>query len=226
MSYYIGLSFLSNMSSTRTKGTKLTDEARRILSQLEERHIHENDIAREPNGRPFFPDREGTDFNISHSGALAAVSYARGGNLRTGCDVERLRLRPKTTKIAEKLFSVSEQNYIFSQPEYTEARFFEIWTLKECYIKLRGLSVFDMASTPSFVRNNALAFDAAVSSPLSFILYELSDSGERYILSAALEGPEQHQPIIRWFSESSLPCKIIAEIKAAPNPAETVKPNR
>ncbi|MCL2270518.1 MAG: hypothetical protein FWC24_04150, partial [Treponema sp.] len=93
---YIGLSLLSIEPGTvprnRREGTGralLSAEARRILSQFEGRPLAEEDMAHEPQGRPFFPDRRDVSFNIAHSGTLAAVSYSGGGNLRTGCDVEQ-----------------------------------------------------------------------------------------------------------------------------------------
>ena len=226
MPYYLGLSILST-----TGRQQLSAEARRVLSLLEDRPLGENDIARDAQGRPFFPGREGkVDFNIAHSGALAAVSHARGKNLRTGCDVERVRPRAEAGQIAEEFFSAQEKSYI-SQGGFDEARFYEIWTLKECFLKLRGLSVFDMAACPSFIGAKgadapcAFVFGAAVSSPLSFCLYELSGGrGERYMLATALEGTEQRRPEMHWFSQPSLDCKKIAEIKAAPSPAETVSP--
>jgi 4'-phosphopantetheinyl transferase len=72
--------------------------------------------------------------------------------VQTGCDIQLVQTRANTKKIAEEFFSVSEREYIFSQDgnQYNETRFFEIWTLKECFLKLRGLSVFDMAKVPSF----------------------------------------------------------------------------
>jgi 4'-phosphopantetheinyl transferase len=207
------------------KREELSAEARRILSLFEGRSIGENDIAKEAQGRPFLPDCGPVDFNIAHSGALAAVSYLRGENLRTGCDVERIRPRARAREIAEEFFSAAERKYLFHQGKFDEVRFYEIWTLKECFLKLRGLSVFDMAGCPSFIgAKDEFAFDAAVS-PLSFRVYELSDGAdERYILAAAVEGTEQERPIIRWFSQSFLACRNIAEIKAALNPAETVRP--
>ena len=234
MLYYLGLSLLSNPIGIRNRQNQnLSAQARLILSEFEGRPIHDDDMAREANGRPFFPNREAcdaADFNITHSGALAAVSYIRGGNLRTGCDVERLRPRTTTKAIAEKAFSDSEVHYIFARQELAETRFLEIWTLKECFLKLRGLSVFDMSAVPSFIHDDDFAFGAAVSSPLSFSLYELSGSGERYILAAAIEGTketegiEQPQPAIRWFSQPVLTCRSIAAIKAALSPAQTVSP--
>jgi len=220
MPYYIGLSILSTI---RIQRQRLSAEARRILSLFEGRPLAENDIARETQGRPFFPGRA-VNFNIAHSGSLAAVSYVKGENLRTGCDVEKIRPRTMMGEIAEKFFTVPERSYISSRGMFDEKKFYEIWTLKECFLKLRGLSVFDMAACPSFIgAQNAFIFCGAVSSPLSFCLYELSGD-ERYMLATALEGAEQQPPEIHWFSQSFLDCKMIAEIKAAPNPAETVSP--
>jgi len=219
MSYYINLSFLSNKHDKR----QLSAEARRILSLSE--GASEGDIAKDAGGRPFFPGRD-ADFSISHSGNLSAVSVIRGKNIRTGCDVELVRPRAKAKEITEIFFSDGEREYIEAQGRFDMSRFYQIWTLKECFLKLRGFSVFDMAEAPSFISGkDSLAFCAAVSSPLSFSLFELTNgAGEHYILSAALSGTDERQPEIRWFSQGSLACKSIANIKAAPSPAETVSP--
>jgi len=236
MSYYINLSFLSNKFDNMRKanGKKLlSDEARRILSLCEGRRITNEDIAREETGRPFFPNSENkghdTDFSISHSGTLAAVSLVRGKNLRTGCDVEFVRQRVKAPQIAEEFFTVQEKDYIESGGGFDMTRFYHIWTLKECFLKLKGGSVFDMPKAPSFISYYGQCkwqFNscAACVSPVFFNLYELSGNvGERYILAAAVEGTEK-QPEIRWFSQDFLDCKSIAKIKAAISPAETVSP--
>jgi phosphopantetheinyl transferase len=233
---YIGLSILSNTEAARKSGRKklLSAEARRILSLLAGEPVDENSIAKSDQGRPFFPGRE-VDFNIAHSGSVAAVSFVKGAALRTGCDIELVRPRPGAQEIAKTFFSAAERNYLYQHGKFNESRFYEIWTLKECYLKLRGLSVFDMPDCPSFINDEGKrAFCASLLCPLSrtvlpgalsFRLYELSGGGdERYILATAIEGTEQSPPEIRWFSQSSLACKMTAEIKAALNPAETVRP--
>jgi phosphopantetheinyl transferase len=227
MPYYLNLSVLSNNLNCPQKTerkTRLSAEARRILSQCEGRPLTNEDIAREAGGRPFFPGSD-TDFSISHSGNLAAVSLVRGKGLRTGCDVELVRPRAKAKEIAEDFFTIPERDYIESGGSFDLTRFYQIWTLKECFLKLRGLSVFDISSTPSFISREGLyIFDAAGVSPISFNQYELAiAAGERYILTTAIEGTEE-QPEIRWFSQDSLDCKSIAKINAALSPAETVSP--
>ena len=213
-SYYIGLSLLSsNGSLPKARSGILSAEGRRILSLLEGRPLTENDITKEKDGRPFFPDHR-ADFNISHSGNMVAVSFVNAENIRVGCDVQIVRPRVRMREIAEEFFSAAERDYIFSDKgeQNGETRFFQIWALKESFLKLRGLSVFDMNRCPSFICGNE--FGVAVSTPLTFNLYELSGFGERYILAVAVEGSLELKPEIRWFSQSFLSARSIAEIKS------------
>jgi hypothetical protein len=222
----------NKMPQTGGRRIMLRKEGRQILSLLDERPVTENDITTTESGRPFFPGRQ-ADFSISHSGALAVVSFAKGENLRTGCDVELVRPRANAAKIAESFFSSAEREYIFEKNKDAEIRFFKIWTLKECFLKLRALSVFEMEKAPSFIGDDGLfSFYEddlrETSSPsLIFYLYELSsDSNTRYVLASALEGDNLLKPEIRWFSQYFLPVRSIAEIKAAAKPADTVSPKR
>jgi len=227
MSYYIGLSILSNNDKSLKKLSSV--EARRILSNFENRKINENDFSNEAGGRPFFPDKD-ADFNISHSGNIVAVSYIRGKNIRIGCDIEKVKPRKNIAKIAKDKFSVCENKYLYSDGIFSDKNFIKLWTLKESYIKLRGLSVFDMAKIPSFIKHNEVnkSFDflfcGNTEKMLTFRLYELSNNNSdtgtentNYILAEAIEG-EYLKPEIIWLSPSSLTldCKMIAEIKALP----------
>jgi len=223
MSYYLALSILSSIKAPQKKHSGA--EARRLLSEINKKPLNESSFLREAGGRPYFREQE-ADFNISHSGNVTAVSFAEGAGLRTGCDVELIRPRPTAAEIAKEYFSPAENKYLFSSGIFDEKRFYEIWTLKECFLKLRGLSVFDMAGAPSFVSDDArsidkLAFCAPVSLPLSFGLYELNC----YMLAVVIEGALM-LPKIQWFSQASFDCKMRAQINAAPNPAQTVSPKR
>ena len=205
MSYYLNLSVLSNNQNDRQKKSDrsklLSAEARRILSLCEGRPITDDDIAREASGRPFFPCLD-TDFSISHSGALAAVSLVRGKNLRTGCDVELVRPRKRAREIAREFFTPQERKYIESDTRPDGTRFYQIWTLKECFLKLHGLSVFDMIGVPSFVNGEGSLLNTGLNQ-ISFNLYEfIGNDEERYIVATALQGGEECQPEIRWFSKN------------------------
>jgi hypothetical protein len=52
--------------------------------------------------------------------------------------------------------------------------------------------------------------------------------GDTYMLAVALEGSGSSAadplPLVRWFSQDSLPLRSIAAIKAAESPAKTVSP--
>ena len=198
-------------NSRRIK-TQASSETLRILSNFENRPIHESDFFWEESGRPFFPGKD-TDFNISHSSFLIAVSYASGKNIRTGCDIEKIRDRKSADEIAKDYFSESENIYLYEDSGFNLTRFYEIWTLKECFIKLRGLSIFDMAKVPSFIQDNNFLFYSDSSLPVTFRLYNIqNENNENYMMACAFEGAALNQPEIRIFS-SSLCCKMTAEIK-------------
>ena len=211
---YIGLSCLQINDYRRSpaeRNNALSAEARRILSILADSPLDTTNttdiietIATDENGRPFFQNSN-MDFSISHSGAAVAVSLVQGENIhgvkiKTGCDIQLIRHRKNLRNITEENFSAAERDYIFSQDEtlFERLRFFQIWTLKECYIKLRGLSVFDMPKVPSFISCDV------ISSPcdaISFYLYELTFAGERYMLATAIENGNGICPEIRMFSQ-------------------------
>jgi phosphopantetheinyl transferase len=206
MSYYLNLSVLSNNLNNQQKRLErrklLSAEARRILSLCEGRSIKDEDMAREASGRPFFPDSD-TDFSISHSGSLASVSLVKGKNLRTGCDIELVRPRARAKEIAQEFFTAQERKYIESDSLSDGTRFYQIWTLKECFLKLHGLSVFDMVSVPSFITDEESLNTRF--GQISFNLYELTgNDDEHYIVAAAIKGGEERQPEIRWFSKDFL----------------------
>jgi hypothetical protein len=235
--FSIGLSLMSsNPRRGQHRKELFSAEWKRILSIMTGRSLSGNGIMLEEKGRPYFPDGK-EDFNVSHSGTLTAVSLASGERVRVGCDVELVKPRAGTIRIAEEFFTAQERDYVITAKK-SQSAFFEVWTLKECYLKLKGLTVFEMKHAPSFVIGKdgnfhfalSTATDAATDTPLSFYLYELKGaSGEWYILAAAIEGTIEGKgqlvPEIRWLSQSTLHASSIAEIKAAISPAETVSPN-
>ncbi|MCL1959773.1 MAG: 4'-phosphopantetheinyl transferase superfamily protein [Spirochaetes bacterium] len=206
--FNIGLSLLSSKKPFRIEQST---EGMKLLSLLEDRPLTENDILKNENGRPYFP-YSNVDFNISHSQNMVAVSHVSGDELRTACDIQFVKLRTNTMQIAKKFFTESEIEYIL----HNEKSFFEIWTLKECFLKLRGFSVFDMKNVPSFIYEGKFSdrcLSDGLSSPLSFFLYELGDCSEnQYMLAVCIEGEGQPAPKIKWFSQTFLPCRNIAKI--------------
>lgn len=92
----------------------------------------------------------GLSFNLSHSGGIALLAFARGREI--GIDVEQLRSDFDLEAIARRFFSAQEQSHIFAlPPEHRAMAFFRCWTRKEAYIKATGdglslpLSQFDVS---------------------------------------------------------------------------------
>jgi 4'-phosphopantetheinyl transferase len=79
-------------------------------------------------------------FNLSHTQGLAAVIVALGRNV--GVDVEHLARREIDIELAERYFAPAEVAALRALPEPDcRERFFHYWTLKEAYIKARGLGL-------------------------------------------------------------------------------------
>jgi 4'-phosphopantetheinyl transferase len=96
-----------------------------------------------PFGRPMIagPDRSlQLRFNLSNTAGLVVCLVARDGLL--GVDVENTERIGATVELADRFFSPSESTALHAQPPGNQRRrFFELWTLKEAYIKARGLGL-------------------------------------------------------------------------------------
>lgn len=91
-------------------------------------------------GKPYLKDYLDFNFNISHSGeyVLCAID-----NKPIGIDVEEVK-HIKYEDIAKNFFTTKEYSYIINEDfNFRLNNFYEIWTLKESYIKClgQGLSV-------------------------------------------------------------------------------------
>ncbi len=100
-------------------------------------------------GRPYQSLYPELDFNISHSGNLAACIVAEG---RVGCDIQTVKRKfyPETAK---RFFHPREYSFIEQAPDEEEKkrRFYTLWVLKEAHIKLLGTSVTEIRKTPVFL---------------------------------------------------------------------------
>jgi 4'-phosphopantetheinyl transferase len=93
-------------------------------------------------GCPFVADaaQAWLRFNLSHTDGCAAVVVARGADV--GIDVESLSRRPVAIDVAERYFAPAEVADVHSASDADRHRvFLEIWTLKEAYIKARGVGL-------------------------------------------------------------------------------------
>lgn len=101
-------------------------------------------------------------FNLSNAIGMVVCLVAAGREV--GVDVEALDRAAQSIQIADSFFSPTEVSCLRALPrEAQERRFIEYWTLKESYIKARGLGLSIPLDHFSFLldrgRPPAIAFD-------------------------------------------------------------------
>jgi 4'-phosphopantetheinyl transferase len=126
-------------------------------------------------GKPYIknaPMKLPLHFNLSHTEKAAVLAVTV--NREVGVDVEYLCRKGKTVELAESYFSPAEVQQLLILPKAKQKeRFFELWTLKEAYIKACGMGL---------------------SIPLSHFSYHFSRKGDISI-SFAIERNDQPE---RW----------------------------
>ncbi len=83
-------------------------------------------------GKPYLKSFSGVHFNISHSGNMAMCALHSG---RVGADIELAR--PFEHGLEKRIMSDSERQ-VFQECDEKVKFFYQIWTLKESYLKYTG----------------------------------------------------------------------------------------
>jgi 4'-phosphopantetheinyl transferase len=153
------------------------------------------------------PDHAGSDvtFNISHSGGVALLAFARGRAI--GVDLEQIRGDFDLEAIARRFFSVHEQGQLAAVPSEKKAEaFFRCWTRKEAYIKATGdglslpLSQFDV-SLATGEANVRLETRPDASEGGRWLLREVP-GGTGYVAALCVRG--QDWTLIDWSADARL----------------------
>ncbi|HEV7138385.1 MAG TPA: 4'-phosphopantetheinyl transferase superfamily protein [Steroidobacteraceae bacterium] len=80
------------------------------------------------------------EFNISHSGDLVMLGVTSGRTL--GIDTESIAIRAADIDGLDRYFAPQESAALLALPaDERRRRFLELWTLKESYIKARGMGL-------------------------------------------------------------------------------------
>jgi 4'-phosphopantetheinyl transferase len=93
-------------------------------------------------GKPMIaqPEGIGLAFNAAHTPGLVTCAVAWGDAV--GVDVEHVADRDRTFEIAQRFFSPAEVDALRSLPPgVRDDCFFDYWTLKEAYVKGRGMGL-------------------------------------------------------------------------------------
>jgi 4'-phosphopantetheinyl transferase len=105
-------------------------------------HVARSDWRFETNryGRPFVVDLPGIYFNLSHT--EGCVTCIVSGREAVGVDVECIRLGDALLELARRVFSPEEVETLGGLSACDSAdRFFDLWTLKEAYLKATGVGL-------------------------------------------------------------------------------------
>lgn len=135
-------------------------------------------------GRPYVSSQGVNDltFNLSHTRKLVVLAVTRGGEL--GIDTEDTVTRTPPLEIADRFFAPEEVTSLRALPPGQRVqRFFQHWTLKEAYIKARGMGL-------------SLPLDR----------FALHFSGERQVrltLQATLQDAAENWRLRQWWVQSA-----------------------
>jgi 4'-phosphopantetheinyl transferase len=94
-------------------------------------------------GKPFIncmSNQLPLQFNLSHTGKLIVMAVTLNNDI--GVDVEYVHRKGKTISLADSYFAPVEAEHLHDLSEEKQReRFFELWTLKEAYIKACGMGL-------------------------------------------------------------------------------------
>jgi 4'-phosphopantetheinyl transferase len=128
----------------------------------------------------------GLTFNLAHTDGLVACIVAPGVDV--GIDVEEIERPADEERIAGRYFSPVEQLALDGCSEQQRRiRFFEIWTLKEAYLKAIGTGFFSSLADFGFIfeDDTSLRLEPPAGGGWQFGLYAPS---QRHRMAVAIRG--------------------------------------
>jgi 4'-phosphopantetheinyl transferase len=100
-------------------------------------------------GKPRLSAPADVSFSLTHTNGLVACAVARGREI--GIDAEAIDRPIDAHGIANRYFTESETGYITEgKGEQKHERFFEVWTLKEAFLKATGRGMSQSLEAISF----------------------------------------------------------------------------
>ncbi|MEN3792827.1 4'-phosphopantetheinyl transferase superfamily protein [Fulvimarina sp. MAC3] len=128
-------------------------------------------------------------FNLSHTRGLVAL--ATGTTEQIGVDVEAIARGAPDHDVARRFFTSEEADWIAAGSDESERteRFFALWTLKEAYIKARGMGL----SLPL----DGFFFDCSQNPPPVSFNDKIDDSPHRWRFERRRIGPAHRLALAR-----------------------------
>ncbi|WP_057511659.1 4'-phosphopantetheinyl transferase family protein [Staphylococcus sp. NAM3COL9] len=147
-------------------------------------------FSKEEYGKPVLQMPSGIHLNISHTDGFSVCVVS---DKNVGIDIEKIEAID--LDIAKKYFALTEYQYIMNaqNSDVQFNRFFEVWTMKECYLKLLGIGMYkeldSFSITPGRESYNIVETEKNMSQSFSFFHNLVF---EKYALSVILETTNQN----------------------------------
>lgn len=139
-------------------------------------------------GKPYV-SKTNIEFNVSHSGNWIVCGVALK---KIGVDIERIE--PIDFNIVKHYFTEKEEADLYNlQPESRKAYFYELWTLKESYLKAQGIGL-NIALNSFSVRAKhpeQIHFEGLDSRGIRFRMYNQFDHYKMAVCSADGSFPDR-----------------------------------
>ena len=137
-------------------------------------------------------------FNLSHTDGLIVLGIRQ--KLELGVDVEQLE-RKANLEVADRFFSPREAAELALLPPERQAhRFFDYWTLKESYIKARGMGLSIPLDSFSFEfpseETLRLIVDASQDDPAERWRFWQLELAGNYLLAVCAERVAEQTPVL------------------------------
>jgi len=135
-------------------------------------------------------------FNIAHSAGLVVCALAMGREV--GIDVEDLTRRAIDPALVRRYCAPSEVTDIEAQPaDARQHRFLRYWTLKEAYLKARGVGISLPLANIGFslhAEKPSIAFRESLAGADDRWTFHLTQPTERHLMAVAASTADGVQP--------------------------------
>ncbi|MBQ8824767.1 MAG: 4'-phosphopantetheinyl transferase superfamily protein [Ruminococcus sp.] len=130
------------------------------------------DLSFGEHGKPYITNNSDLHFNLSHSKyAVACITSSS----TVGIDIEEIR--PLRKNVMKRAFSEKEQADVLAS-ENPDEYFFQLWTLKESYVKAIGIGIsFPMNNVEFCLKNNIIQSNIKNADFLQYVI------GSKFVVS-------------------------------------------
>lgn len=138
-------------------------------------------ISYNPYGKPYIDNIRHFNFNISHSDDFVVIATSK---YHVGIDIEKVK--QINIDIAKRFFTNKEYEYIssFQSEKEKEFAFYQLWTLKESYVKALGQGIsIPLNSFEVFMENSVITVNYNNKKNYHFYTTKINE----YILSVTFQ---------------------------------------